>query len=102
MHELMQELMIENARLKERVAQLDQTITYMKADQDRLLKIIESLSAPKYPTFPVTSPYPSPPYTKGCPKCGIGADGGSLGYVCNDPSCPCGLGGVRCTTSTTK
>ena len=36
-------------------------------------------------THPDTSP---PRYAKGCPVCGIGADGQPYGYVCNRADCP--------------
>ncbi len=41
-----------------------------------------------FPSAPVTSPY-----QRGCPVCGIGADGGALGYVCNRTDCP---SAIRC------
>lgn len=100
MHELMQELMIENARLKERCALLEESLKTKTRDYDRLLDAFQNLVLPAAPSYPIT--YPSPPYTKGCPRCGVGADGGPLGYVCNDPLCPCGLGGVQCSVNATK
>ncbi len=100
MHELMQELMIENARLKERCALLEESVKAKTRDYDRLLDAFQNLTIPSIPLQPIK--YPAPPYTKGCSKCGIGADGGPLGYVCNDPMCPCGLGGAWCSTNTTR
>ncbi len=47
---------------------------------------------PKFP-FPFPSAPVTSPYQRGCPVCGIGADGGALGYVCNRTDCP---SAVRC------
>lgn len=37
--------------------------------------------------------YPQPPWnpTSQCSGCGLKLDG-AIGYVCNNPKCPCGLG----------
>lgn len=44
-----------------------------------------------------TIPY-NPTWYGNCPKCGLKLDS-VMGYVCSNPECPTGLGGVQCTTS---
>lgn len=97
------ELMTENATLKERCAQLEKRIDVY----ENMIAILSKDKVTIPPTINPNTIYPLKPdvpfqYGKGCPKCGIGADGGPLGYVCNDPMCPCGLGGTWCSTNTTK
>ena len=41
-----------------------------------------------FPSAPVTTPY-----QRGCPVCGIGANGEIMGYVCSRTDCP---SAVRC------
>ncbi len=47
----------------------------------------------KFPFLFPPAPSVTSPYQRGCPVCGIGADGGALGYVCNRTDCP---SAVRC------
>lgn len=46
----------------------------------------------KWPT--INPPIQSPNH---CPKCGIKMEG-VMGYVCSQPQCPTGLGGVWCNS----
>lgn len=91
------ELMTENATLKERCDQLEKRI---KLYED----LIAILAKDKVTVPPMVNPnpvypYPNPLYPHrpdvslklGCPKCGVGADGQPMGYVCNRTDCPTGV-----------
>ena len=53
---------------------------------------------PSTPYGPIKQPLPEPYWnSKQCPKCGLKLEG-AMGYVCPNNPCPCGMGGVYCTT----
>ena len=56
-------------------------------DAERIIELLEEISrkldTPSYILH--SQPLQSP---KGCPVCGIGADGQPYGYVCNRTDCP--------------
>ena len=52
---------------------------------------------PSMPYQPWVTPN-SPPMGGNCPKCGLKLEG-VMGYVCSQPQCPTGLGGVWCNVS---
>lgn len=101
MDDLTQSLLTENEMLRERCSTLSRRVEQQNAEFDRLRqmyeKLIEMVATHQRYTTPVIVPFQ---YGAGCPKCGVGSGGGPLGYVCNDPMCPCGLGGVQCSAST--
>ena len=56
---------------------------------DYLKKMLDNLHPPKVPPLPSWPPKEHwPPKTRGCTVCGIGSDGGTLGYVCPRGDCP--------------
>ena len=84
------ELMTENATLAERCIQLEKQVK-LYAD------IVAILARDKITVPPMVSPNTTFPFrpeyslSQGCPKCGIGADGKPMGYVCNRTDCPTGV-----------
>ena len=67
---------------------------------EELLRRIERLEARVYELenkpIPIYDPIkPIKPETQHCSKCGLVFDK-TMGYVCNRPDCPTGLGGTWC------
>lgn len=52
---------------------------------------------PIIPPLPDDSPPPSDGAVAICGECGMRIYP-VMGYVCNNPRCPCGFGGVQCNT----
>ena len=75
---------------------LDAIEVLVKELAERIKKIESNLSeVPFTPDIP-TSPFnPVVPWMKNCKQCGIKLDQ-TMGYVCPQPNCPTGLGGVWC------
>lgn len=77
---------------RDRIKGLDARVKEQAALILQLQKEIARLeSLPRFPHQPIpTVPYwPSvPKYSMGCPVCGIGSDGGAMGYVCTRTDCP--------------
>lgn len=83
-------VMTENATLKERCAQLEKQV---KLYTD-LITVLAKNNVTVPPTVNPNPAYPFRPDIKlsqGCPKCGIGADGRPMGYVCTRADCPTGV-----------
>lgn len=62
----------------------------LRKENEYLRELVHHLAsrpAPYNPPQPNTL-WPNTNTPKGCPKCGIGADGKAYGYVCSDSSCP--------------
>ena len=75
------ELMTENATLKERCTQLQFQVKLYQ-------EMISILSKDKVTVPPMINPSP---FSQGCSRCGIGADGKPMGYACTRADCPTGV-----------
>jgi hypothetical protein len=63
-------------------------------EQAKLIELLQKNTA--IPPWNPSMPYqPLPTFTK-CGKCGLNLEG-VMGYVCSQPQCPTGLGGVWCS-----
>ena len=82
----------ERIAAQQRVKDMEARVKEQAALILQLQKEIARLeSLPKFPHQPIpTVPYwPTvPKYSMGCSVCGIGSDGGAIGYVCTRTDCP--------------
>jgi hypothetical protein len=84
-----EERVAERQRVKDLEARVKEQAALILQLQKEIARLETMTKFPfPFPSAPVTSPY-----QKGCPVCGIGADGGAIGYVCNRTDCP---SAIRC------
>lgn len=76
---------------------LDAIEALIKEMAERIKKIENNLpDVPSIPDMPVSPTFnPAVPWMRSCKQCGIKLDQ-TMGYVCPQPNCPTGLGGVWC------
>lgn len=67
--------------LRVRISKLEKKVSDL---QDQLAKMDKRA----LPLIPLGGTTPVYEYNQGCFKCGIGKDGGTMGYVCPRPDCP--------------
>ena len=86
------------------VNESDWDVVVLANEVKRLRREVNRLTPKKIqpPTTPIT-PWPGGPIgpittNSTCPKCGMLMEG-CIGYVCNVPKCPTGLGGAWCSTN---
>ena len=79
--------------------ELVQKLDKLQEQVDNLTKRIATIEVSQMPYGPVnpyTIPVPKIDWgTVTCPACGLKLEG-VMGYVCNNPRCPTGLGPVMC------
>ena len=76
---------------RERVRNLEKRVE----EQAKLIELLQKNDTPSW--MDDHKPLPTSTY---CGKCGLKLEG-VMGYVCSQPQCPTGLGGVWCSTGTT-
>lgn len=78
--------------LTEKVRQAQERMDALQKENEALKALVHHLASRPSPYKPIETPSWLPTWTstdtKGCPKCGIGADGKPYGYVCPRSDCP--------------
>jgi hypothetical protein len=85
--------------LQDRIEHLDkmlvQSMEMNRKLMDKLASMGDRPQLPAQPMWPTINPPIAAP--NHCSKCGLKMEG-VMGYVCSQPQCPTGLGGVWCGT----